>query len=41
VAQRVVCMLEGRVVLEAPAEGLSRERVTGAYFGLKREGVPA
>jgi len=41
VAQRVACMLEGRVVLEAPAEGLSRERVTGAYFGLKREGVPA
>jgi branched-chain amino acid transport system ATP-binding protein len=41
VAQRVVCMLEGRVVLEAPAEGLSRERVTEAYFGLKREGVPA
>ena len=41
VAQRVVCMLEGRVVLEAPAEGLSRERVTGAYFGLKREVVPA
>jgi len=34
-AQRVVCMLEGRVVLEGPARGLTREQITGAYFGLK------
>ncbi len=33
VADRVVCMLEGRIVLEG-AE-LSREQVTKAYFGLK------
>jgi branched-chain amino acid transport system ATP-binding protein len=44
VASRVACLLEGRIVLEgAPAE-LTRERVTEAYFGLRRgrgEGVPA
>jgi branched-chain amino acid transport system ATP-binding protein len=36
IAQRVVCMLEGRVVLEGRAETLSREQVTEAYFGLGR-----
>jgi branched-chain amino acid transport system ATP-binding protein len=42
VANRVVCMLEGQVVLEGPAASLAREAVTDAYFGL-REGrrVPA
>ncbi len=35
VASRVVCMLEGRLVLEGLAGELSRERVTEAYFGLK------
>ncbi len=35
VADRVICMLEGRVVLEGPAAELSREQVTEAYFGLR------
>jgi branched-chain amino acid transport system ATP-binding protein len=34
VASRVVCMLEGRLVLAGAASGLSREQVTDAYFGL-------
>jgi branched-chain amino acid transport system ATP-binding protein len=33
-ANRVVCMLEGRVVLEGPAEPAAREQITAAYFGL-------
>ena len=37
VADRVVCMLEGRVVLEGAAKSLDRQRVIDAYFGLKRE----
>jgi branched-chain amino acid transport system ATP-binding protein len=36
VADRVVCMLEGRVVLEGAASSLDRESVVGAYFGLRR-----
>lgn len=36
VAQRVLCMLEGRVVLEGRADELNREQVTDAYFGLGR-----
>jgi branched-chain amino acid transport system ATP-binding protein len=36
VASRVVCMLEGRVVLEGGAGELTREQVTDAYFGLAR-----
>jgi branched-chain amino acid transport system ATP-binding protein len=36
VASRIVCMLEGRVVLEGPAGELTREQVTTAYFGLRR-----
>jgi branched-chain amino acid transport system ATP-binding protein len=35
VADRVVCMLEGRIVLEGPRGGLTREQVTEAYFGLR------
>lgn len=35
-AQRVLCMLEGRVVLEGRAGELTREQVTDAYFGLGR-----
>jgi branched-chain amino acid transport system ATP-binding protein len=35
-AQRVICMLEGRVVLEGESGALSREQVAGAYFGLAR-----
>ena len=36
VASRVVCMLEGRIVIEGGAGELSREQVTRAYFGLER-----
>lgn len=36
VAGRVVCMLEGRVVLEGAAGTLTREQITAAYFGLRR-----
>jgi branched-chain amino acid transport system ATP-binding protein len=36
VADRVVCMLEGRVVLEGPAKSLDRDAVVNAYFGLRR-----
>jgi len=36
VAGRVICMLEGRIVLEGAAASLDRDRVVGAYFGLKR-----
>jgi branched-chain amino acid transport system ATP-binding protein len=36
IAQRVVCMLEGRLVLEGPVDQLTREQVTEAYFGLGR-----
>lgn len=35
-AERVLCMLEGRIVLEGAASSLSREQVTDAYFGLGR-----
>jgi len=34
VASRVICMLEGRVVLAAAARDTDREQVTEAYFGL-------
>jgi branched-chain amino acid transport system ATP-binding protein len=36
VAGRVVCMLEGRIVLEGEAASMDRDRVVEAYFGLKR-----
>ena len=36
VADRVVCMLEGRLVLEGARDELSREQITDAYFGLDR-----
>ncbi|HZU40220.1 MAG TPA: ABC transporter ATP-binding protein [Solirubrobacteraceae bacterium] len=35
-AQRVICMLEGRLVLEGRSGELTREQVTDAYFGLGR-----
>lgn len=35
VASRIVCMLEGRLVLEGGSE-LTREQITDAYFGLHR-----
>jgi branched-chain amino acid transport system ATP-binding protein len=33
-SDRLLCMLEGRVVLEGRADALTREQVTTAYFGL-------
>ena len=36
VADRVVCMLEGRIALEGARGQLSREQITEAYFGLRR-----
>lgn len=36
VASRVICMLEGRIVLDRPANGVTRDDVTKAYFGLHR-----
>lgn len=36
VADRVICMLEGRIVLEGRAGEVSREAITEAYFGLGR-----
>jgi branched-chain amino acid transport system ATP-binding protein len=39
VADRVVCMLEGRLVLAGAAGELTREQVTEAYFGLARRGA--
>ena len=32
-AERILCMLEGRIVLSGPASELTREQVTEAYFG--------
>ncbi len=37
-AERVVCMLEGRVVLEGAAEAAARDTITAAYFGLAAAG---
>ena len=39
VAGRVICMLEGRIVLEGEARSLDREHVVEAYFGLRRPAV--
>ncbi|MHB1342822.1 MAG: ABC transporter ATP-binding protein [Thermoleophilia bacterium] len=36
VADRIICMLEGRMVLEGPADTLTSEEITQAYFGLRR-----
>ena len=41
IADRIVCMLEGRFVLEGKSSELSREQITQAYFGLRRGQVPA
>ena len=35
VADRLVCLLEGRLVLEGSSDELSREQITDAYFGLR------
>ena len=34
-ADRVVCMLEGRIVLDGAARALARDDITAAYFGLE------
>jgi len=36
VASRVLCMLEGRIVLQGDSKSLDRDRVVSAYFGLNR-----
>jgi branched-chain amino acid transport system ATP-binding protein len=36
VATRVMCMLEGRIVLDGPAAAMSRDQIVDAYFGLRR-----
>lgn len=36
VASRIVCMLEGRVVADAPADQLTRAQITAHYFGAQR-----
>jgi branched-chain amino acid transport system ATP-binding protein len=36
VADRVICILEGRIVLEAPSDRVTRDEVTAAYFGVDR-----
>jgi branched-chain amino acid transport system ATP-binding protein len=36
IATRVMCMLEGKIVLDRPAETLSRDQIVDAYFGLNR-----
>jgi branched-chain amino acid transport system ATP-binding protein len=36
VAGRILCMLEGRIVLEEKSATLSRERITTAYLGLRQ-----
>jgi branched-chain amino acid transport system ATP-binding protein len=33
-ADRVYCLLEGRVSLQGRADDLSREQITAAYFGV-------
>jgi branched-chain amino acid transport system ATP-binding protein len=34
VATRLICMLEGRIVLEGSAESLGSQEITEAYFGI-------
>jgi branched-chain amino acid transport system ATP-binding protein len=41
VAGRVICMLEGRIVLQGKAAELTREEVTQAYFGLDQKNMAA
>ena len=36
VATRVMCMLEGRIVLDGPVAAVSRDQIVDAYFGLHR-----
>ena len=34
IADRIICMLEGKIVLEGPSAQVSRDQITEAYFGL-------
>ena len=36
-SSRVICMLEGKLILDGPSTGLSRDDITDAYFGLRRQ----
>ena len=36
VADRIYCLMEGRVTLEGPPSALSREDIHAAYFGASR-----
>jgi branched-chain amino acid transport system ATP-binding protein len=38
VADRIICMLEGRIVLERARDQVSRDEITQAYFGLRKAG---
>jgi branched-chain amino acid transport system ATP-binding protein len=40
VADRVLCVLEGRIVLEAKTSSVTREEVTAAYFGVRSPVAP-
>jgi branched-chain amino acid transport system ATP-binding protein len=40
VTTRVMCMLEGRVVLEGTSGSLTREQITDAYFGHQKQNKP-
>lgn len=39
-ADRILCMLEGALVLEGRSTDLTREQITGAYFGLRGSSPP-
>lgn len=39
-ADRIICLLEGRVVLEGAAAALSHDQITNAYFGLDSTAGP-
>jgi branched-chain amino acid transport system ATP-binding protein len=41
VATRVMCMLEGRILLDKPAAEATREEIVDAYFGLTRRSPAA
>jgi branched-chain amino acid transport system ATP-binding protein len=40
VANRVMCLLEGKIVVEGNAGSLTREQITDAYFGHQKRGQP-
>jgi branched-chain amino acid transport system ATP-binding protein len=41
VSDRLMCLLEGRVVLEAASRDVTRDQVTAAYFGIRESTVAA